>query len=101
MSTPAEGESSTPVRRRARRARAHAVRLADRRAWRAVPLRRSRAQALSAKLEPQNVIVHPIVLLNAVDHYNRVARDTKRRVIGILLGEISSCLLYTSPSPRD
>jgi hypothetical protein len=35
------------------------------------------------------VVVHPIVLLNAVDHYNRVARDTKRRVIGILLGEVS------------
>lgn len=44
---------------------------------------------LSTKLEPQNVVVHPIVLLNAVDHYNRVARDTKRRVVGILLGEIS------------
>mmetsp|Transcript_7192 Transcript_7192/g.19555 ORF Transcript_7192/g.19555 Transcript_7192/m.19555 type:complete len:342 (+) Transcript_7192:40-1065(+) len=39
-------------------------------------------------VEPKNVVVHPIVLLSAVDHYNRVARDTKRRVVGILLGEI-------------
>ncbi|KAJ1631849.1 maintenance of mitochondrial structure and function-domain-containing protein [Pavlovales sp. CCMP2436] len=45
--------------------------------------------ALTARAEPLNVVVHPIVLLNAVDHYNRVARDTKRRVVGILLGEIS------------
>lgn len=35
----------------------------------------------------EEVIVHPLVLLASVDHYNRVARDTKRRVIGCLLGE--------------
>eukprot|EP00741_Cyanophora_paradoxa_P000347 tig00000403_g338.t1 len=35
------------------------------------------------------VVVHPLVLLSAVDHYNRVAKDTKKRVVGILLGEIS------------
>ena len=33
------------------------------------------------------VVVHPIVLLAAVDHYNRVAKNTKRRVVGMLLGE--------------
>lgn len=32
------------------------------------------------------VIVHPLVLLSVVDHYNRVAKDTKKRVIGVLLG---------------
>jgi len=32
------------------------------------------------------VIVHPIVLLSIVDHYNRVAKDSNRRVIGVLLG---------------
>ena len=37
--------------------------------------------------EPDQVIVHPLVLLNVVDHYNRVAKDTKRRVVGVLLGE--------------
>lgn len=33
------------------------------------------------------VVVHPLVLLSVVDHYNRVAKDTKKRVVGILLGE--------------
>lgn len=32
------------------------------------------------------VIVHPLVLLSTVDHYNRVAKDTKKRVVGVLLG---------------
>jgi len=35
------------------------------------------------------VIVHPLVLLSTVDHYNRIARDTNKRVVGVLLGEIS------------
>ena len=33
------------------------------------------------------VVVHPTVLLSIVDHYNRVAKDTKKRVVGTLLGE--------------
>lgn len=32
------------------------------------------------------VVVHPTVLLSVVDHYDRVAKDTKKRVIGVLLG---------------
>ncbi|KAG6395433.1 hypothetical protein SASPL_146078 [Salvia splendens] len=32
------------------------------------------------------VVVHPLVLLSIVDHYNRVARDTRKRVVGVLLG---------------
>jgi len=36
----------------------------------------------------KEVVVHPLVLLNATDHYTRVtAGDTNRRVVGILLGE--------------
>lgn len=34
-------------------------------------------------------VVHPLVLLSVVDHYNRVAKDTKKRVVGILLGTVS------------
>ena len=34
----------------------------------------------------EKVIVHPLVLLSIVDNYNRVARDTRKRVIGVLLG---------------
>lgn len=33
------------------------------------------------------VVVHPTVLLSIVDHYNRVARDTRKRVVGTLMGE--------------
>jgi hypothetical protein len=35
------------------------------------------------------VSVHPLVLLSVVDHFNRVAKDsrnTKKRVVGVLLG---------------
>jgi 26S proteasome regulatory subunit N8 len=35
------------------------------------------------------VVVHPLVLLSIVDHYNRVARDTRKRVVGVLLGSSS------------
>lgn len=38
---------------------------------------------------PETAVVHPLVLLSVVDHYNRVARDTQKRVVGILLGEQS------------
>lgn len=33
-----------------------------------------------------SVVVHPLVLLSTVDHYNRVAKDTRKRVVGVLLG---------------
>lgn len=37
---------------------------------------------------PQTVVIHPLVLLSTVDHYNRVAKNAKgRRVVGVLLGE--------------
>jgi len=36
---------------------------------------------------PKLVVVHPTVLLSVVDHYNRIAKDTKKRVVGVLLGE--------------
>merc|ERR1711977_745879 len=45
--------------------------------------------ALSDMAPPSGVVVHPLVLLSTVDHYNRVAKDTKKRVVGVLLGEIN------------
>eukprot|EP00127_Corallochytrium_limacisporum_P002164 Clim_evm58s108 gene=Clim_evmTU58s108 len=36
--------------------------------------------------KPQRVVVHPLVLLSVVDHYNRVAKNTSKRVVGVLLG---------------
>lgn len=44
-----------------------------------------KTQQISAR-SIEKVIVHPLVLLSIVDHYNRVAHDTKKRVIGVLLG---------------
>lgn len=35
---------------------------------------------------PTAVVVHPLVLLSVVDHYNRVAKDSRKRVVGVLLG---------------
>lgn len=39
------------------------------------------------QLSNKNVTVAPLVLLSVVDHYNRSAKDTKKRVLGVLLGE--------------
>ncbi len=35
---------------------------------------------------PTSVIVHPLVLLSATDHYMRVNKETSKRVVGVLLG---------------
>ncbi|TMW68381.1 hypothetical protein Poli38472_005849 [Pythium oligandrum] len=35
---------------------------------------------------PEEVVTHPLVLLSIVDHYNRVAKDTSKRAVGVLLG---------------
>lgn len=50
-----------------------------------------RCERLAARAEgqvPEAVVVHPLVLLSVVDHYNRVAKDTRKRVVGVLLGEV-------------
>lgn len=55
---------------------------------------------------PENIVVHPIVLLSVVDHYYRLAKETNRRVVGALLGEyvegkvdITNC--YALPFEED
>ena len=37
----------------------------------------------------KEVTMHPLVLLSAADHYHRVARGTRKRVVGVLLGSVS------------
>ena len=54
----------------------------------------------------EKVIVHPIVLLSVVDHYNRLAKDTKKRVVGMLLGNVSQGVVditncYAVPFEED
>ncbi|GAM28542.1 hypothetical protein SAMD00019534_117180 [Acytostelium subglobosum LB1] len=55
---------------------------------------------------PTSTVVHPTVLLSVVDHYNRVAKDTNKRVVGALLGannkgvvDVSNC--YGVPFEED
>ena len=53
------------------------------------------------------VAVHPIVLLSVVDHYNRVCqKNTNKRVIGAILGEVSEGFIdvtncYAIPFEED
>jgi len=55
---------------------------------------------------PTAVVVHPLVLLSTVDHYNRVAKDTNKRVVGVLLGTVSKGVVdvtnsYAVPFEED
>ena len=43
------------------------------------------AETLS--LVTRNVSVAPLVLLSAADHYGRSAKGTRKRVVGVLLGQ--------------
>ena len=36
-----------------------------------------------------SVIVHPLVLLSTVDHYSRGGGGPRKRVMGVLLGDVS------------
>eukprot|EP00448_Togula_jolla_P020387 CAMPEP_0170573756 /NCGR_PEP_ID=MMETSP0224-20130122/2933_1 /TAXON_ID=285029 /ORGANISM="Togula jolla, Strain CCCM 725" /LENGTH=349 /DNA_ID=CAMNT_0010896361 /DNA_START=39 /DNA_END=1088 /DNA_ORIENTATION=+ len=61
------------------------------------------------KKDKRDVVVHPIVLLAVVDHYNRAAVNTTKRVVGTLLGEVDDYKLHVTNSfavpfeedPRD
>jgi len=48
----------------------------------------------ATKKDKRDVVVHPIVLLSVVDHYNRVAKGTSKRVVGTLLGEVVDLKLH-------
>ena len=48
---------------------------------------------------PKHVVVHPIVLLSVVDHFNRLSRiGNQRRVVGILLGSWRSGVVDVATS---
>jgi len=48
----------------------------------------AKLQQREVKLEIDEVTIHPLVLLSAADHYHRVARGTRKRVVGVLLGQV-------------
>ncbi|KAL7662559.1 MPN domain-containing protein [[Candida] zeylanoides] len=46
----------------------------------------------------KTVTVSPLVLLSVVDHYNRVARDSRKRVVGVCLGESTADVIHVTNS---
>jgi 26S proteasome regulatory subunit N8 len=61
---------------------------------------------MSSTNQIKEVIVHPVILLSVVDHYHRLAKETTRRVVGVLLGEyvedkieVTNC--YAIPFEED
>ena len=42
----------------------------------------------------EKVVVHPLVLRNIVDDYNRVAKESGKRVVGVLLGGSSNGIVH-------
>ncbi|KAK6459877.1 maintenance of mitochondrial structure and function-domain-containing protein [Scheffersomyces coipomensis] len=46
----------------------------------------------------KTVTVSPLVLLSVVDHFNRVAKDSKKRVVGVILGDNSSDIIKVTNS---
>ncbi len=51
------------------------------------PLAMPATTAETLSLITHNVSVAPLVLLSAADHYGRSAKGTKKRVVGVLLGQ--------------
>ncbi|WPK25477.1 hypothetical protein PUMCH_002794 [Australozyma saopauloensis] len=56
------------------------------------------AQSTELVFLKKNVTVSPLVLLSVADHYDRVARDTKKRAVGVLLGDDSSDTIQVTNS---
>eukprot|EP00985_Skeletonema_marinoi_P005641 scaffold2448_cov90-Skeletonema_marinoi.AAC.2 len=46
-------------------------------------------EAAASLSDVTEVTIHPLVLLSATDHYHRVARGTRKRAVGVLLGSSS------------
>lgn len=49
-------------------------------------------------LVQRTVTVAPLVLLSVADHYGRTAKGTRKRVVGVLLGENSGSTVRVSNS---
>ena len=50
-------------------------------------------KATVVKNELEKVVVHPLVLLSVVDHFNRMGKiGNQKRVVGVLLGSMNSKL---------
>ena len=55
--------------------------------------------ALTGKDAIQKVVIHPLVLLSVVDHFNRMSKvGNQRRVAGLLLGSVRNKILDVANS---
>ena len=81
-------ETSTNPRRLEATTRPHRLAMADAAADTST---KDAPPASSASQGPDviDVTIHPLVLLSATDHYHRVARGTRKRAVGVLLGSAS------------
>lgn len=75
--------------------------------WAPVP-RGIMVSASSGLVKPEQVIVHPLVLLSVVDHYKRMGLPPGKRVVGVLLGQwnghvvnVSNCYASNPPNFRS
>ncbi|OLY80374.1 26S proteasome regulatory subunit rpn-8 [Smittium mucronatum] len=55
-------------------------------------------QNIVENLARTRVVVHPLVLLSVVDHYNRVSKNSKKRVVGVLMGQVTGNLVNVANS---
>jgi hypothetical protein len=54
---------------------------------------------ISALNKIEKVVVHPLVLLSVVDHFNRMGKiGNSQRVVGLLLGSLKNKILDVSNS---
>lgn len=59
----------------------------------------SAAKVTNPKDAIEKVVVHPLVLLSVVDHFNRMSKiGNQKRVAGVLLGSIRNKILDVSNS---
>jgi hypothetical protein len=55
--------------------------------------------SLSPMSKIEKVVVHPLVLLSVVDHFNRMGKvGNSQRVVGVLLGSLKNKILDISNS---
>ena len=59
--------------------------------------------SLITDFEPKGILVTPSYMLNILEAYRKAGRDPRESTlqVGIFGAEPWTCLLYTSPSPRD
>lgn len=52
----------------------------------------------ASPVRPEQVVVHPLVLLSVVDHYKRMSLAPGKRVTGVLLGQWSGHVVNVTNS---